>query len=202
VPLIALTGNPGSRLARDATVHIDVSVEREACPLGLAPTNDAGDVVRPPDLAADVAVDLSGLRVLAADDNRTNRMILGAMLGQLGVSAVTVSDGQSALHCFDGQPFDVVILDISMPDLDGVAVMHEMRRRLALRRGGAAGRCPRMLAFTANAMSHQVEAYLQAGFDDCLTKPLQLQRLADALVEGLCDGDDDSVARKRVVRAI
>lgn len=120
--------------------------------------------------------DLQGLRVLAADDNRTNRMILGAMLGQLGVSAVLVDDGPDAIQAWRREHFDAVILDISMPEMDGVSVMQTIRAETDER-----GRRVPILAFTANAMSHQVEAYLQAGFDDCLTKPLQLDRLRSAL---------------------
>ena len=126
----------------------------------------------------DAAQVLSGLRVLAADDNRTNRMILNAMLWQLGVSATMVADGATALRSFEAEQFDVVILDISMPDLDGVTVMRRLREMIAA--NPARGR-PLILAFTANAMSHQVEAYLQAGFDACLTKPLQLAALRAAL---------------------
>lgn len=132
-------------------------------------------------LAAEPAPpDLSGMRVLACDDNRTNRMILGAMLGQLGVSAELVADGPAALSAFDAGRFDAAILDISMPGMDGIAVMQELRRRVR-ERDPRGGRGPAMIAFTANAMSHQVEAYLRAGFDACLTKPLQLPRLAAAL---------------------
>jgi signal transduction histidine kinase/ActR/RegA family two-component response regulator len=126
----------------------------------------------------DAASNLSGLRVLAADDNRTNRMILSAMLWQLGVSATMVADGATALRSFEAERFDVVILDISMPDLDGVTVMRRIREMIAA--APERGR-PQILAFTANAMSHQVEAYLQAGFDACLTKPLQLSALRAAL---------------------
>jgi signal transduction histidine kinase/ActR/RegA family two-component response regulator len=124
------------------------------------------------------APDFSALRVLAADDNRTNRMILNAMLWQVGISATMVADGAAALRAFEGSSFDVVILDISMPDLDGVTVMHRLRERLAREAGRPA---PLILAFTANAMSHQVEAYLEAGFDGCLTKPLQMPTLVAAL---------------------
>ncbi len=126
---------------------------------------------------------LQGLRVLAADDNRTNRMILGAMMGQLGISAVLTADGQSALKAYEAEVFDAVILDISMPEMDGVEVLRRLRKREAQRQKaglGTSGRLP-IVAFTANAMEHEVEAYLEAGFDDCLTKPLQLDRLRAAL---------------------
>lgn len=128
--------------------------------------------------------DLQGLRVLAADDNRTNRMILGAMMGQLGIAAVLVADGSEALLAYEREEFDAVILDISIPDVDGVTVLREIRAREA-QRALQPGRRPASLlpvvAFTANAMSHQVEGYMMAGFDDCLTKPLQLDRLRSAL---------------------
>ncbi|WP_209426576.1 ATP-binding protein [Pararhodobacter sp. SW119] len=122
-------------------------------------------------------IDLSGIRVLAADDNRTNRMILSAMMGQLGISPRMVDGGMQALDSFEREEFDAVILDISMPDIDGITVLNEIRAR-EKDRGGR--RVP-ILAFTANAMAHQVESYMQAGFDECLTKPLQLDRLRGAL---------------------
>lgn len=161
-----------SALGQGTQVHVELPV----------PVAGPGAELPLPAAAAEALPDFSRLRVLAADDNRTNRMILGAMLGQLGVSAVLVPDGTSALRSFaeDG-PFDVVILDISMPDMDGITVMHELRRRMGEGPGEGAG--PVILAFTANAMSHQVEGYLKAGFDACLTKPLQLPSLARALTE-------------------
>lgn len=137
-----------------------------------------------PDLSAS-APDLQGLRVLAADDNRTNRMILGAMMGQLGIAAVLVPDGTEALRAYEREAFDLIILDISMPDVDGITVLREIRAREAQRATAPGARMPATLlpivAFTANAMSHQVAAYLEAGFDDCMTKPLQLDRLRTVL---------------------
>jgi len=169
--LVALMGGTirlDSQPDRGTVVLVDLPFDLAAPAQGAAAP--AGEPVSLPDL--------SSLRVLAADDNRTNRMILGAMLGQLGVGAVLVDDGRSAIRAYECQPFDVVILDISMPDIDGVSVMHELRRRSAERCDPAA---PVFLAFTANAMTHQIEAYLQAGFDACLTKPLHVNRLAEAL---------------------
>lgn len=147
--------------------------------------------------------ELQGLRVLAADDNRTNRMILGAMMGQMGIAAVLVPDGTEALATYEREPFDVVILDISMPDLDGVAVMREIRAREALRAAAPGNRPPAtplpVIAFTANAMSHQVESYLKAGFDDCLTKPLQLERLRSALGTLIADRGRRRPANRGVI---
>lgn len=149
------------------------------------PRTDLREIALSQPSSADYGVDLHGLRVLAADDNRTNRMILGAMMGQLGIAAVLVADGTEALQAYEQENFDLVILDISMPEIDGVAVLREIRTREAQRAATLGGRAPATLlpivAFTANAMSHQVVGYLQAGFDDCLTKPLQLDRLRSAL---------------------
>jgi PAS domain S-box-containing protein len=149
------------------------------------PRTDAVEDVAKANSAETVYCDLKALRVLAADDNRTNRMILGAMMGQLGIAAVLVQDGTEALETYEREEFDLIILDISMPGVDGVTVLREIRSREAQRATTPGGQTPATLlpivAFTANAMSHQVEGYLQAGFDDCLTKPLQLDRLNNAL---------------------
>jgi len=147
------------------------------------PRTDLSEIMQTTPSKTGSPMELKGLRVLAADDNRTNRMILGAMMGQLGIAAVLVPDGTEALETYESDDFDLVILDISMPDVDGVTVLREIRAREAQRataKGAPATLLP-IVAFTANAMSHQVEGYLQAGFDDCLTKPLQLDRLRAAL---------------------
>jgi CheY-like chemotaxis protein len=104
-------------------------------------------------------------------------MILGIMLGQLGARVTMADDGPSALVEFGARQFDLLVLDISMPGMDGVQLLHAIRAEEArrnLRRTPA-------LAFTANAMSHQIESYRAAGFDDCVTKPLKRQDLQSVL---------------------
>jgi len=169
------TINVTSTLAQGTLVTIELPI----------PQTDMVEVSASAESVADLSYDLKGLRVLAADDNRTNRMILGAMMGQLGIAAVLVQDGTEALDAYEAEDFDLVILDISMPNVDGVTVLHEIRAREASRATTPGGKTPATLlpvvAFTANAMSHQVEGYLQAGFDDCLTKPLQLDKLHSSL---------------------
>ena len=134
----------------------------------------------PETLAAPPAVqpELPPLKVLAADDNRTNQMILGMMLSQLGVKVTMADDGLAALDLYRTDQFDLLLLDISMPKLDGVALLSTLR---AIETCEGRKRVP-ALAFTANAMTHQVQSYLDAGFDGCLTKPLRLERLREALL--------------------
>ncbi|WP_370342428.1 ATP-binding protein [Pararhodobacter marinus] len=156
------------------------------------PRTDLPDMAVPAPDPALVAPDLQALRVLAADDNRTNRMILAAMMGQLGIAAVLVNGGSEALEAYEREAFDLVILDISMPDMDGVTVQKEIRtreaRRVAEGDAQAAGvKALPIVAFTANAMAHQVESYLREGFDDCLTKPLHLDRLRESLSALIAD---------------
>lgn len=122
---------------------------------------------------------LSGLRVLVADDNRTNRYILNTMLTSLGMSVTLAENGQIAQETYCPGAFDLLLLDISMPVLDGVSALAAIRRQ-----EHEAGHPPApALAVTANAMQHQVKEYLDAGFCDHIAKPFRRATLAVALAE-------------------
>ena len=129
---------------------------------------------------------LPALNILAADDNKTNQMILNIMLGQFGAKVTMADDGPSALALFCEARFDAVVLDISMPGMDGVELLQAIRAEETRRN------LPRTpaLAFTANAMSHQIASYRAAGFDDCITKPLKRQDL-EAVLQGLFANTQD-----------
>ncbi len=135
--------------------------------------------------AASWPVALSALRVLVAEDNPTNQLVLRHLLAAFGDIRVTVvDDGAAALAAFDGEPWDLVLMDINMPILDGVAATREIRRREA-----ATGRTRTpILALTANAMAHQVEDYLAAGLDDVVAKPVNAGALLAAMGRVLSDG--------------
>jgi len=123
--------------------------------------------------------DLSDLRVLVADDNRTNRYILKTMLTDLGVSVTLAENGQIALEAYRPGAFDLLLLDISMPVLDGVSALRAIRARER-----AHGHPPApALAVTANAMQHQVREYLAHGFCGHIAKPFRRATLANALAE-------------------
>ncbi|WP_165842773.1 glucokinase [Phenylobacterium deserti] len=124
------------------------------------------------------------LRVLAAEDNAVNRLVLKTLLHQLGIDPVIVEDGQQAVDAWETSTWDVVLMDIQMPKLDGVSAAREIRRREA-----ESGRAHTpIIALTANAMSHQISEYMKAGMNGHVAKPIQAEALFRAIVEQV-DGD-------------
>jgi len=110
------------------------------------------------------------LRILLAEDNRINQKVGLALLTRLGYSADVASNGLEALNATLRQSYDLVLLDIQMPEMDGVEAAQAMRKKLG-------DKCPKLAAVTANAFPGAREEYLAQGFDDYLSKPL----LPDAL---------------------
>ncbi len=125
------------------------------------------------------------LRVLAAEDNATNQKVLRTVLEPLGVDLEIVDNGQEAVKAWLAGGFELILMDVQMPVLDGVAATREIRA-LEVERG--LKRTP-IVALSANAMKHQVAEYLDAGMDAHLAKPIQLDKLY-ALLNSYADSDD------------
>nr|MCU0904072.1 ATP-binding protein [Tabrizicola sp.] len=120
---------------------------------------------------------LPPMRVLAAEDNATNRIILQSMLNALGVTAVIVENGPEALDHYRSDTFDAVLLDIAMPGMDGLETLQALSDQAR-----AAGLPPpRAVAVTANVMTHQVDDYLNQGFTAVVAKPIRIEMLSHAL---------------------
>jgi PAS domain S-box-containing protein len=151
-----------SRLGQGASFTASLPLPRAAV---AAPGPETAPAEPPPTAPA--------LRVLAAEDNAINQLVLKTLLGQLGVELTLVGDGEGALEAWEREPWDVVLMDVQMPRLDGPAATRAIRRREA-----ALGR-PRtpIIALTANAMAHQVGEYLAAGMDDFVAKPIEVAQL-------------------------
>ena len=115
------------------------------------------------------------LRILLAEDNEINQKIAVRMLERLGKSAVVVNNGRSALEAASAGEFDCVLMDVQMPELDGL----EATRRIIAE--VPASRLPFIIAMTANAMAGDREICLGAGMHDYISKPVQMQGLADVL---------------------
>jgi signal transduction histidine kinase/CheY-like chemotaxis protein len=139
------------------------ALELEPLPVGSA--TPAG---RPAEAAGDGA-----LRILAAEDNATNRLVLKTLLEQVGLSATFAENGREAVEAWRGGRWDLVLMDVQMPEMDGVAATREIRR---LESQQGLPRTP-IVALTANAMSHQVAEYTGAGMDALTPKPIQLPQL-------------------------
>ena len=121
------------------------------------------------------------LRVLAAEDNEVNQLVLRTLLGQAGVNPTVVADGEQAVAAWERETWDIILMDIQMPRMDGVQATREIRRREA---ETGRVRTP-ILAVTANAMVHQVTAYQAAGMDSVVPKPIEVSALFAAMEAAL-----------------
>jgi PAS domain S-box-containing protein len=117
----------------------------------------------------------SSLRILLAEDNAVNQKVALRLLDQLGYRADVTSNGLEALEALERQPYDVVLMDVQMPELDGLDAS-----RLLCERWPAEVR-PRIIAMTANALPEDREACFAAGMDDYLAKPIRPNELGEAL---------------------
>ena len=147
---------------------------------------------------ADMAVgaaQVRPIRILAADDNATNRLILKALLAPLGVELTLVDDGAAAVEAFGSAVFDLVLMDVQMPRMDGLAATAEIRR---IERDACRPAAP-IIALTANVMRHQIEQYRAAGMDGHVAKPIELSALARAIDTALAGVEPATAAVKNAV---
>ena len=115
------------------------------------------------------------LRILLAEDNVVNQKLALRILQQMGYRADLASNGIEAVESVRRQEYDVVLMDVQMPEMDGL----EASRQITA--GAEAAKRPRIVAMTANAMQGDRDMCLAAGMDDYLTKPIRVDRLVDAL---------------------
>ena len=113
------------------------------------------------------------LRILAAEDNPTNQMIISALLGLVGAEVTLVDDGGRALEAFRAAEFDLVLMDVQMPRMNGIEATRAIRAHEAQAR-----RPPTpIVAVSANVMTHQLAEYTSAGMDGVVPKPVQAEAL-------------------------
>ena len=127
------------------------------------------------------------LRILLAEDNVVNQKVALRLLGQMGYRADVAANGLEAIEAVERQTYDVVLMDVQMPELDGFEASREISRRWP----GA--RRPRIVAMTANAMQGDRELCEAAGMDDYVAKPIRVEELVAALER--CRRRSDAGAR-------
>ncbi len=119
------------------------------------------------------------MKVLVAEDNATNQLVLKTVLAQMGIWPVIVDDGAAAVEAWAGEDWDVILMDVQMPGMDGQTATRLIRAQEA-----STGRSPTpIVALTANVMTHQVKEYLAAGMTGFLAKPISIADLHAALSE-------------------
>ncbi len=133
---------------------------------GGAPSSERGLAAPPADAGASTR-----LRILLAEDNVVNQKVALMMLARLGQRADAVGDGLEALAALARRDYDVVLMDVQMPEMDGLEATRRLRATLP------SSRQPFVIALTANAMAEDRQRCLAAGADEYLAKPVRLEEL-------------------------
>jgi CheY-like chemotaxis protein len=153
-------------------------------------------MARPPEPAVplpEAPLEGRAIRVLAAEDNGMNQLVLRTLLNQVGVDPVIVPDGRAAVEAWEKEPWDLILMDVQMPIMDGPTATGVIRAR---EKAEGRARTP-IVALTANAMAHQVLEYKTAGMDDFVAKPIEASRLY-TVVQAALDAAYESQAAAAV----
>ncbi|HVU74339.1 MAG TPA: response regulator [Mycobacteriales bacterium] len=176
LPLVLLTSFGSHELPRaraQGVVTLTKPVRLAALRATLATVLGASTHVAP--TSASPPPEPAPLRVLLAEDNVVNQKVASLMLEKLGYRADVVSDGEEAVAAVLARPYDVVLMDVQMPHVDGLAATRRIRRELASERQ------PWIIALTAGALVDDRDLALEAGMDDFVAKPVRSEELEVAL---------------------
>ncbi len=158
------------------------------------PASGADPVTLAGAVGPEPSVPVAPLRVLVVEDNRVNQLVATGMLTALGHTADTAEDGVAALAALDDASYDLVLMDVQMPRMDG----YEATRALRAREGD--GDRTLVIAMTANVVAGERERCLAAGMDDFLTKPVDLEHLTRTLAHWFAGEGALDLARLDLLR--
>jgi CheY-like chemotaxis protein len=167
-----------SQVGRGSTFTITLPLEQLDGSLAIAE-----NLKVPTSGAESAGFGVAKFRVLAAEDNAVNQQVLSVLLNQIGIEPVFVVNGEEAVAAWRDGAWDLILMDIQMPVMDGVTATRMIRAAEM-----AEGRSrTRIIALTADAMTDQVEAYGDAGMDGLIAKPLSAANLFEVLNGVLAD---------------
>ena len=196
LPIIMLT-TQGQVVADEAAQRLSLSafvqkpIRRRALTEALLHALDVRPGQARPSLTRMATVEPLGelhpLRILLAEDNVVNQKVALKMLSRLGYRADLAANGEEVVAAVQRQTYDVVLMDVQMPEVDGLEATRQIRTLLPLTTQ------PYIVAMTANAMQGDRERYLSAGMDDYVTKPVKMDDLSEALRRSLDEAGDHTV---------
>jgi CheY-like chemotaxis protein len=128
-------------------------------------------------------------RILLAEDNNVNQRLMARLLEKEGHGVIIVCDGRQAVTAFESQAFDLILMDIQMPEMNGFEATQAIREK----ERATGGHIP-IIALTAQAMKGDRERCLDAGMDGYLSKPIKTEELFDAIDEVLSRSNTESFA--------
>jgi CheY-like chemotaxis protein len=156
-----------SEVGKGSTFHFTIEVEPTLCgPAEIGPhvsrVEAQGDLDK-------------GLSILLAEDNLINQIVIQKMLNKLGYKADVATNGIEVLQALEHLHYDVVLMDVQMPEMDGLEATRSIRQRWS--------KGPKIIAMTASALKGDREMCLAAGMDGYVSKPIDMERLKDALLD-------------------
>ena len=128
-------------------------------------------------------------RILVVEDNLVNQKVARKMLSKLGLKADMAGDGQQALHALEKTSYDIILMDMQMPIMDGITATRTIRTRED--EWGA----PIIIAMTANAFHTDRQACLEAGMNDFLSKPVRIEDLQAKLTQWIGKGIEKKIRK-------
>lgn len=135
-------------------------------------TSEDSEVIRRPRIFENLPA--TGKRFLLAEDNMINQKVAVQMLKKMGIQLDVVANGQEAIDLMAQRKYDYILMDVQMPELDGIEATHLIRRMKTIEQ-------PYIIAMTANAMREDREECLKAGMNDFISKPLTIEKLHQVL---------------------
>ena len=141
-------------------------------------------------IRAGPTVQAKGLRILLAEDNRVNQIVATRMAEKMGHSVVVAGNGQLALLLLATQPFDLVLMDVQMPEMDGLTAASKIRES----ERSTPFHLP-IIAMTAHAMKGDRERCIEAGMDGYVSKPISAELLEEAIAGVMGEGDETATAK-------
>ena len=181
LPIVLLSSNPAEARDGAGAAHLDAVIQKPLLRAELYRRLQAlsAPVAEPvPATPAPPPATRRTMRVLAAEDNRTNQLVFRKMVKDLAIDLTFANNGREAVEMFQSLTPDLIFMDISMPEMDG----REAARAIRALEAGAGGHVP-IVALTAHAMDGDDQSILAAGIDRYLTKPLRRNAICEAMVE-------------------